>query len=361
MVYDSQRHRTVLFGGRILSISGLFQISLETWEWDGTNWLRINTPNVPGWTLPDIFAACFDSARGETLIYGGEVSTGRVYQLWGFNGTNWSQKTPSGATPVTANTPLLTFDSSRNVAVLLGGDSQAIPVPFPGAAVWEWDGLIWHERPQSGQVFGGTSAENVLAFDTLREESVLYGYVFGTIDGVSSSSYPSSQGYRFVWRWNGQQWQADPPTPTFGGQVLQLYSSMCFDTLRNAFVLFGGQDNNGALDTNYTFEILYQDDPEVLKQPAIQVSLLGQEVQLSVLAAGAPPIGYQWEKGGVKLTDGGAISGSKTNTLTINPTVVGDSGSYQVVLSNLCGMATSCPSSSPSLQHRCLLRFPAPA
>ena len=156
----------------------------------------------PAGLCRSIFAACFDSARGETLIYGGEVSTGRVYQLWGFNGTNWSQKTPSGATPVTANTPLLTFDSSRNVAVLLGGDSQAIPVPFPGAAVWEWDGLIWHERPQSGQVFGGTSAENVLAFDTLREESVLYGYVFGTIDGVSSSSYPSSQGYRFVWRWN---------------------------------------------------------------------------------------------------------------------------------------------------------------
>ncbi len=342
MVYDSQRHRTVLFGGQIISPNGQTQISLDTWEWDGTNWQQIVTLHVPDWTEPIAFASCYDSVRGETLIFGGLNSMGRLYELWGYDGSDWTQKNPTGPTPVTANSGLMTFDSFRGVAVLLGGNEQSVHVPYPAGSVWEWDGSIWHERPQSGQIFGGVGVQDVLAFDTFRNESVLYGYVFGIIDGVGSSSFPYyPQGYRFVWRWNGQDWQADPPTPTLGGTAVQIASSMCFDTSRNAIVLFGGQDDNGAFDTNYTFEILYQDDPAVLKQPNIEASLVGQQAQLSVVAAGAPPIAYQWQKGGKNLTDNGHIAGSATNTLTLNGAMAGDSGFYQLSMSNLCGMAVS--------------------
>ena len=343
MVYDSGRHRSVLFGGRIYTNSN-WQISLETWEWDGTNWQQNVTAHVPPWTTSDPFGACYDSARGETLIFGGLNNTGRLYQLWGYDGTDWTQKTPTGPTPVTANSGVMTFDLFRNVAVLLGGNAQSVPAPYPsGGAVWEWDGSIWHEKPQSGQTFGGASSQDVFAFDTFRNESVLYGVVYGTVDGVASDLPPFPYGYRYMWRWNGQDWQADPPTPTLGGQILQINASMSFDTLRNALVLFGGQDDDSALDTNYTFEILYQDDPAVLKQPAVQVSLVGQQAQLSVVAAGAPPIAYQWQKGSVNLSDDGRISGSATNTLTINGAVPSDSGYYQVSMTNLCGAVVSQP------------------
>ncbi len=95
--------------------------------------------------------------------------------------------------------------------------------------------------------------------------------------------------------------------------------------------------------TNYTFEILYQDAPAALKQPAIQYTQIGQQAQLSVVAAGAPAIGYQWQKGGVNLTDGGRISGSTSNTLTLALTGTTDTGYYQLVMSNLCGLAASQP------------------
>jgi hypothetical protein len=64
---------------------------------------------------------------------------------------------------------------------------------------------------------------------------------------------------------------------------------------------------------------------------------------LSVLAAGAPPVGYQWQKGPVNLTDGGRIFGSTNNILTIIDTVPSDSGYYQLGMSNLCGMTLSQP------------------
>lgn len=342
MVYDWSLRKAVLFGGQIYTNLQM-HITLDTWTWDGTNWQQIITPNTPDWTQPSPFGACYDIGNNEMLIFGGISSTGRVSELWAFKGTNWVQKTPAPPTPVATTTTVMAYDGYRNVSVLLGANSQAYPLPYTAAAVWEWDGTAWHEKPQSGQVMAGASAIDGAVYDSFRHETVLYGEVFGIIDGILSSSYtPYPYGYRFVWRWDGANWQADPPTPTLG-VTLQLYPSMVFDVDRNEIVLFGGQDNSSLPATNYTYEILYQDDPVVLKQPTIQASLVGQKVQLSVLAAGAPPIAYQWSKDGVNLADGGRISGSGTNILTINPASVADSGQYQVTMNNLCGLGVSQP------------------
>ena len=41
MVYDSKRHRTVLFGGLRYDGTYGFRFSPETWEWDGMDWTQI--------------------------------------------------------------------------------------------------------------------------------------------------------------------------------------------------------------------------------------------------------------------------------------------------------------------------------
>jgi Immunoglobulin domain/Immunoglobulin I-set domain len=343
MVYDSHRHRTVLFGGQIFNGSSLVY-SPETWEWDGANWQKITTTHVPGFTQTGYrYAACFDSVRNEMLLFGGVTNTGIISQLWSYDGTDWHLKPPSGPAPVyTASLPTMAFDTNRGMAVLVGGGGGTVPNGY-GQSVWEWDGAVWHERLQSGQEPTLNSPYNGFAYDTFRQECVLYGAENGLANGqLTSFYYPYPDYLRYVWRWNGRQWAADPPTPT-PGVTWHYHHSMVFDSARNALVVFGGQQNNGTANTNYTFEILYQDDPVVLKQPQVQVSLLGQQVQLSVLGAGAPPISYQWRKAAVNVTDGGRISGSTSNTLTINPTISADSGSYMVGLSNLCGMASSLP------------------
>lgn len=343
MEYDSRRHKMVLFGGRIFTNSQ-YNIVQETWEWDATNWQRINTPNVPPWTQPDLFASCYDSARGEMLIFGGLESSGRVFQLWGYNGSNWSQKLPSGPTPVDQS-PVMTFDSKRNVAVLLGGASQSVPTPYAAASVWEWDGAIWRERTQGGQVFGGANAQDMLVFDSFRGESVIYGDVFGVVDGVIPNppaySYPDD--VRFVWRWNGQQWQADPPTPTPGATNLQVYGNMVFDSQRNGILLFGGEDGGNQTVTNNTYEILYQAAPAILSQPTMQVAFLGQTVQISVLAAAAQPVIYSWSLNGFLLGGPTNISGGGTTTLTINSAGPEDAGTYQMFAGNHCGLTASDP------------------
>jgi len=118
---------------------------------------------------------------------------------------------------------------------------------------------------------------------------------------------------------------------------------MCFDSARNALILFGGQGEGSFDVTNSTYEILYQDEPVVLKQPTVQYSLPGQNTKLTVLAAGAPMISYQWQKDGVNLTDTAQLQGSTSATLQLTSVGAGDGGVYSVVLSNLCGLADGQP------------------
>jgi hypothetical protein len=70
-------------------------------------------------------------------------------------------------------------------------------------------------------------------------------------------------------------------------------------------------------------------------------ALLGQTFSNAVVAAGAAPLGYQWQCNGANLTDGGRILGSQSNILTVADAQASDAGSYQVIVSNTYGSVTS--------------------
>ena len=75
--------------------------------------------------------------------------------------------------------------------------------------------------------------------------------------------------------------------------------------------------------------------------PAGQTNYAGEDVSLGVTASGTSPLGYQWQKGGVNLANGGELQGVFTNLLSIAPAATNDSGNYQVIVSNSSGSVTS--------------------
>ncbi|HTT57235.1 MAG TPA: ExeM/NucH family extracellular endonuclease [Opitutaceae bacterium] len=81
--------------------------------------------------------------------------------------------------------------------------------------------------------------------------------------------------------------------------------------------------------------------PTITTQPATQTVNAGDTVHFTVAAGGTAPFTYQWRKGGVALSDGGSISGTTSDTLTLTGVTTGDGGSYDVVVSNSAGDATS--------------------
>src|SRR5213075_3083219 len=59
-------------------------------------------------------------------------------------------------------------------------------------------------------------------------------------------------------------------------------------------------------------------DPAILTQPVTQVLPAGAAAIFRVVAAGTPPLSYQWYKGGMGLANGAKISGANAATLTIS-------------------------------------------
>ncbi|MFN7944988.1 MAG: family 16 glycosylhydrolase [Blastocatellia bacterium] len=81
--------------------------------------------------------------------------------------------------------------------------------------------------------------------------------------------------------------------------------------------------------------------PAITQHPVSQSVCNNSSVSLSVTATGTTPLSYQWRKGGINLSNGGAVSGATTATLTINPFTSAEAGSYDCVVTNTAGTATS--------------------
>jgi hypothetical protein len=86
--------------------------------------------------------------------------------------------------------------------------------------------------------------------------------------------------------------------------------------------------------------------PEITTQPTNQSAGVGQFVTLVTTETGTPPFSYQWQVQGTNLiwtnlVNRGNISGATNATLNISSAQTTNSGSYQLIVTNFAGSATS--------------------
>lgn len=82
-------------------------------------------------------------------------------------------------------------------------------------------------------------------------------------------------------------------------------------------------------------------EPKVTSlMPIMQTGWMGDSVRFEVTATGSR-LGYQWRKAGNALSNSTKITGVNTDTLTVANLHATDAGSYDVVVSNAVGSATS--------------------
>jgi len=75
--------------------------------------------------------------------------------------------------------------------------------------------------------------------------------------------------------------------------------------------------------------------PVILQQPRSQTVIVGDTATLTVLAAGDPPLAYQWQRNGL------ALSGQTNALLVLTNVQFTQAGAYAVVVSNPGGVVTS--------------------
>ena len=267
MAYDSNRGRTVLFGG-----SGSLA---DTWEWDGENWTQMADSGPPGRFQA---AMAYDAQRNQTVLFGG---THGKADTWGWDGRNWTQLADSGAWPRVAFA--MAYDSKRQQIVMFGGGPVGVTNPV-GADTWEWNGATWTQLAVTGPP---TRVAHVMAYDSTRDRTVLFGGFgqtnaplgdtwewngsewtqvshFGATPCLNTSlafkgdsvalfggtntifSTPPPQYYGSTWTWNGRNWtlrQDFGPSPRSG-------HSMCYDSKRGTLVLYGGGSGTRVFSTD---------------------------------------------------------------------------------------------------------------
>ena len=169
MAYDSARGVTVLFGGYTFGPPA--QYLHDTWEWNGSAWTQVNlTGTSPGGRSN--FALAYDSTRGVTVLFGGGSS-----DTWEWNGSTWTEVNLTGTSPNPRYGNAMAFDSTRGVTVLFGGDYIRVVISGNGSVyyqdTWEWNGSTWTNVTPSGtnpSAGGGSS----MAFDSARGRGVLF-------------------------------------------------------------------------------------------------------------------------------------------------------------------------------------------
>lgn len=110
------------------------------------------------------------------------------------------------------------------------------------------------------------------------------------------------------------------------------------------------QNLASSLNSNYVLVrpdhlfLLYRDSiglgaagssPYVAQQPASQSAVVGSNITFSVIASGTTPLTYQWQMNGTN------IPGATAATFTKSNVQLTDAGSYQAIVANSYGSATS--------------------
>lgn len=221
LAYDSNRGRTVMFGGE--RTANQPSSDERTLEWDGQRWTVAATTGPP---VRSRYSIAFDSARGTTLLFGGRSDLANVVfnDTWTWNGSNWTQQASAG--PNTSVDCAMAFDDVRQRMVLFGGRSAG-GASATVAETWEWDGTSWTQIPGQGPA---PRLYASMAYDSARGRMVMHG-------GQSTAFY---SGVSFVdtWEWDGTAWQDVTPA---SGVNPGSRGAMVYDASLQAVVKVSGQ------------------------------------------------------------------------------------------------------------------------
>jgi hypothetical protein len=244
LTYDSSRHRVVLFGG----YGG--GEKAETWEYDGTNWVKINPVHSPSSRQDG--AITFDSARNRVVFFGGyHTGTGGMNDTWEYDGVDWSQIVTANA-PSTRYYTGMTFDSVRNKVVLFGGLGAGTTRYND---TWEYNGTNWTQLSIATSPAARETWQNMV-FDNLKGRVVLFG-------GRDANSAMLND----TWEFNGIDWIQ---RNYVGKPSARFTFGITYDTTSSKTILFGGL-NGGALGETWEGKDVF-DTPKTAQSLKLNVT-----------------------------------------------------------------------------------------
>ena len=115
----------------------------DTWTWGGGSWTKDSPASSPS---PRHDAAmAYDPVANETVLFGGAaVTNAPLEDTWTWNGTTWEQQFPPTSPPTLAGAAMA-YDPATQTVVLFGGRGNGPGIGLSNAT-WTWNGSTWSER-----------------------------------------------------------------------------------------------------------------------------------------------------------------------------------------------------------------------
>lgn len=227
LVRNTQNNRLITFGGRSPTITGFAN---DTYEWTGSAWTSVPTPTSP--SARYLYGLSFDQSRNVAVLFGGRTSTTTLADTWEYNGITWTQRTPATSPPAREEMAMV-YDASLGATVLFGGyDSDTATVL---GDTWHYNGQDWVAQAPANSP--SPRYRGACIYDSVRQRIVLFGGYTGSTITTDTFEYTGST-------WNVVATSGTVPqasTETLHG----------YDPQRRKFVLFGGF---GGSFSNQTWE-----------------------------------------------------------------------------------------------------------
>ncbi|HEX2120882.1 MAG TPA: hypothetical protein VHL59_04500, partial [Thermoanaerobaculia bacterium] len=235
-VYDSNRGRGVLFGGRQARTEPEGEISLlgDTWSWNDGKWQQLFTPNAP--EARHLHAMAYDSVRDRVVVFGGSRRNAAntafepAYDTWEFDGTTWTRVAVENEPKV--NVPQLVYDAARNQVILMGTDQTFATLMY----VYEPNNRAW--RQLTPEKLPGCVNDAVLTYRAHTGTVILIGGVCSITTSTTDQT----------WEWNGTNW-SEVTTNNLGRGIAQ---AIAYDALRDTIVAFGGFSAFNPIPRSFT-------------------------------------------------------------------------------------------------------------
>ncbi|MBK8974400.1 MAG: hypothetical protein IPM29_00590 [Planctomycetes bacterium] len=205
------------------------------------------TQQSPSGSLPLLRERTFTATDGVVYyMYGGQsgtTTTGRD-DLWSWNGTAWTQLTPSGSGAGTRVGGVMAYDSVRGKLVVFSGKGTGGVWANYDNQTWEWDATNgWVQM----------SPSTVPDPRWLMNGSAVYfpgvGVIFhgGSAWDASGTGYTSNE----TWLWVGTDWVLLSST----GPAVNNHSMVYRPAPHDDLILFGGVVNGTAGSDTYRFDL----------------------------------------------------------------------------------------------------------
>ena len=234
LTYDSDLHRTLLFGVALSPLTGTSTV--QTWQWDGRSWKLLQSVPYGGTTtnapLSIYGTIVYDPAQQRTILFGGSTSGNAQNVLngtwqWDDASSRWFALTPDTVPPARFEQGMA-YDPAHGTIVMFGGaDAGGNPLDD----TWLWDGSNWTQAEPNTSP--DPDFDVVMAFDTSAQQTVMQ-------NGVAGST---------MWVWDGADWSAQSNTSIPPTRCL---AAGAYDAARSELVTFGGFAHSG-LATDQTW------------------------------------------------------------------------------------------------------------